>query len=154
MLGDATLTAVVYRDDRQALSLQVAELERENQQLQGELESMRADARRQRDEEHEQRKAGAFRGCALCGGSLLPVAVFAGRNHRSPLPLNVSTLRFGDPSGGFTGSAPIKSKVCSSCGFIHQFIDINATEALDVTDAAARTMQADADAEPDPEAVP
>jgi hypothetical protein len=130
-----------YRDDHQALSLQVAALERENEDLRHELEGMKADARRQRDAEHEERKAGAFRGCALCGGSLLPVAVFAGQNHRSPLPLNVSTLRFGDPSGGFTGSAPIKSKVCSSCGFIHQFIDINAADAVEVTDAAARREQ-------------
>jgi hypothetical protein len=113
---------------------------------------MKADARRQRDEQHEVRKAGAFRGCALCGGSLLPVAVFAGQNHRSPLPLNVSTLRFGDPSGGFTGSAPIKSKVCSSCGFIHQFIDINAPDAMQVTDAAAQPSSAEPEPEPEPDA--
>jgi hypothetical protein len=143
---------VVYRDDRQALSLQVAELERENEQLREELESVKSDARRERDERHEERKAGAFRGCALCGGSLLPVAVFAGQNHRSPLPLNVSTLRFGDPSGGFTGSAPIKSKVCSSCGFIHQFIDINAPDAMQVTDAAARPAQAESNAPDDSDA--
>jgi hypothetical protein len=50
-----------------------------------------------------------------------------------PIPLAVSTVRFGDPSGGFTRSAPIKTLVCSSCGFIHNFIDIQAPEAADVT---------------------
>ena len=138
MAGDATLVVVAYRDDHQALSLQVAELERENEELRHELDTMKTDARRLRDAQHEERRAGAFRGCALCGGSLLPVAVFAGQNHRSPMPLNASTLRFGDPSGGFTGSAPIKSKVCSSCGFIHQFIDITTSDAIEMTDAAVQ----------------
>lgn len=119
--------AVVYRDDRQALSLQVAELERENAELREQVESLQGDARRQRDEERETRhRAGAERGCAMCGGSLLPVALFAGRDLRAPIPIALSTLRFGAPDGGFTRSAPVKAKVCSSCGYIHTFIDIEA----------------------------
>ncbi len=70
----------------------------------------------------------------MCGGSLLPVAVFAGR-HDAPVPLQVSTARFGDPGGGFTRSAPIKALACASCGFIHNFIDIEkADPALVSTD--------------------
>lgn len=141
--------AVAYRDDRQALALQVAELERENEELREQLESVKADARRQRDVAHEQRRAGAYKGCAVCGGSLLPVAFYAGRNHRSPLPLNVSTLRFGDPSGGFTGSAPINSKVCSSCGFIHSFIDLTSTDGLEVTHGLAEAEHEDPSDEDD-----
>ena len=110
----------------------VAELERENEELKSEVDQLKADAKRKRDEDHEARKESAARGCVLCGGSLLPVAVFSGRQS-SPNPLSVSTLRFGRPDGGFTGSAPIKSKACSSCGFIHLFIDVGAPEAVDVT---------------------
>lgn len=65
-----------------------------------------------------------MRECTVCGGALLPVAVFAGRNDRSPLPLRMSTIRFVNPAGGFTHSAPILAKACSSCGFIHHFIDM------------------------------
>ena len=41
-----------------------------------------------------------------------------------PLPLSMSTLRFTSPAGGFTHAAPVHSLACSSCGFIHNFIDI------------------------------
>jgi hypothetical protein len=123
---------VPYRDDREALTMAVAGLERENETLKDEVEKLKADAKRKREEDHNTRKETANRGCALCGGSLLPVAVFAGRQ-ANPVPLSVSTLRFGRPDGGFTGSAPIKSRVCSSCGFIHHFIDVGAPEAVDVT---------------------
>lgn len=121
-----------YRDDRLALSLQISALERENEDLKAEVNALKAAAKRDRDVERETRRAGALRACAMCGGSLLPVAMFAGRD-RSPIPLAVSTVRFGDPGGGFTRSAPIKSLVCSSCGFIHSFIDIQAPEAAEVT---------------------
>lgn len=121
-----------YRDDRLALSLQVAELERENEALRDQLEQLKETARRERAADREQRKAGALKACAMCGGSLLPVAVFAGRE-RAPIPLAVSTVRFGNPNGGFNRSAPMKSMVCSSCGFIHSFIDIQAPEAVEVT---------------------
>lgn len=116
---------VAYRDDRQALSLQVAELERENERLRGELEELRGEARKQRDEDREnRRRTGAEASCVLCGGSLLPVALFAGRDLRAPIPIALSTLRFGDPHGGFTRSAPVRARVCSSCGYVHCFIDI------------------------------
>lgn len=129
---DATLIRVSYRDDRLALSLQIAELERENEELKGEVAQLKERARQERAADREKRRVGALRACAMCGGSLLPVAMFAGRD-RSPIPLAVSTVRFGDPAGGFTRSAPIKSLVCSSCGFVHSFIDIQAPEAADVT---------------------
>lgn len=124
---------MAYRDDRQALHLQVAELERENADLKKEVLELRADARKDREQEHEHRRSTAMYGCAVCSGSLLPVAVFAGRDHRSPIPLRMSTLRFGDPGGGFSRSAPLKSMVCSSCGFIHTFIDIESSEGSKVT---------------------
>jgi len=116
---------VAYRDDRQALELQLAELERENGALREELEQERAKARAARAEDRERRHTSAGRECTVCGGALLPVAVFAGRNDRSPLPLRMSTLRFVNPSGGgFTRAAPILAKACTSCGFIHHFIDM------------------------------
>jgi len=123
-------TLVVYRDDRQALTLQVAELERENAELREQVESLQEDAKRQRDEDRETRhRSSNERGCVMCGGSLLPVALFAGRNLRSPIPISLSTLRFGAPEGGFTRSAPVKAKVCASCGYVHAFIDIDAEGA-------------------------
>jgi len=118
---------VVYRDDRQAMSLQIADLERENERLREENETLRDDAKRLRDEGREVRKRESKEGgCVACGGSLLPVALFAGRNLRSPIPISISTMRFGDPEGGFTRSAPVKANVCSSCGYVHCFIDIAA----------------------------
>lgn len=128
---------MAYRDDRQALSLQIAELERENERLREEVDTLRDHAKRQRDEDREVRKRESTeRGCVACGGALLPVALFAGRNLRSPNPISISTLRFGDPEGGFTRSAPVKARVCASCGYVHCFIDIDAgvpaeTEHLD-----------------------
>lgn len=117
--------AMAYRDDRQALSLQVAALEQENERLRDQVEQLEGETKRLRDEERAERlKTGTGRDCVMCGGSLLPVALFAGRNLRSPIPIALSTLRFGDPDGGFTRYAPVKAKVCSSCGFIHSFIDI------------------------------
>jgi hypothetical protein len=67
------------------------------------------------------------------------VALFAGRDLKNPIPLVLSTARFGDPGGGFSRSAPLKSKVCSSCGFIHSFIDIEAPDAAHVTGALQPT---------------
>lgn len=119
---------MAYRDDRQALELQIAELERVNEELREELSDTRVKARLARAEAREQRRNTSTRGCTVCGGALLPVAVFAGRNDRSPLPLRMSTMRFINPSGGFTSSAPIRAKACSSCGFIHHFIDVRAAD--------------------------
>ena len=125
---------MAYRDDLQALSLQVADLERENGELRGELADLRDEAKRERAADREHRHMGARKGCAVCGGSLLPVAMFAGRDHRAPIPLALSTVRFGDPAGGFNRSAPIKSLVCSSCGFIHNFIEIEVQDAVAATE--------------------
>src|SRR5688572_8069422 len=103
---------MAYRDDRQALSLQVADLERENAELKQEVEQLKESAKRKRAQEHEDRRTKALRTCAVCGGSLLPVALFAGRDLKHPIPLYLSTVRFGEPDGGFSRSAPLKSKVC------------------------------------------
>lgn len=110
----------------------MAELERINEELRAELDETREKARLEREQTREQRRSTSSRGgCTVCGGALLPVAVFAGRNDRSPLPLRMSTMRFINPSGGFTSSAPILAKACSSCGFIHHFIDMRkADDAL------------------------
>lgn len=122
---------MAYRDDRQALELQLVELERQNEALREELGQERAKARAARAEDRERRHMSTGRECTVCGGALLPVAVFAGRNDRSPLPLRMSTLRFVNPSGGFTHSAPILAKACTSCGFIHHFIDMRGQESAD-----------------------
>lgn len=113
-----------YRDDREALALAVADLERENAELKDQVDQLEKAAKVKREEARVKQKESAQRGCLLCGGSLLPVAVFAGID-RKPIPLSMSTLRFGSPDGGFTRSAPVKAKVCSSCGYIHHFIDIS-----------------------------
>ena len=68
----------------------------------------------------------------MCGGTLHAVAVFAGK-HNSPVALQVSTSRFGDPGGGFTHSTPVKAMACSSCGFIHNYIDIEKADPAMVT---------------------
>ena len=125
---------MAYRDDRQALALQIAELERENSKLRDELESAGKRYKRVQDEHHEARRMGDKR-CILCGGSLLPVAVFAGHDIGSPIPLSMSTLRFGRADGGFTHSAPIHSLACSSCGYIHSFIPISEPGAGDGSDS-------------------
>ncbi len=135
------LHAVSYRDDRQALALQLAELKQRNEDLRAEVGRLREDARCDRQQERERRNSGSRRGCAVCGGSLLPVALFAGPDLRTPTPLLLSTSRFGDPAGGFTRAAPLKSAACSSCGFIHTFIDIEdpGPEAEEVAEEVSRT---------------
>lgn len=114
-----------YRDDRQALALQVAALERENERLKDELEESEDRFQREVEAGHEKRKRGTRTACALCGGNLLPVAVFAGHDMRAPLPLSMSTIRFGDPNGGFTHAAPVRAYACSSCGHLEHFIDMD-----------------------------
>ena len=113
---------VAYRDDRQALSLQVADLERENAELKSELAELRDDAKRDREVKRDRAKRDSRHGCVMCSGRLHAVAVFSGR-HNAPKPLQMSTSRFSDPSGGFSRSTPIKAMACSSCGFIHHYID-------------------------------
>jgi hypothetical protein len=119
---------VAYRDDRQALSLQIAELEHENKRLRNEVRE--ADERYDRltDQQHAERRVGTRSACVLCGGTLLPVAVFAGHDVRSPLPLKLSTLRFCSDGGGFTHSASVRSLACASCGYIQNFIDMETVE--------------------------
>jgi hypothetical protein len=116
---------VSYRDDRQALALQVAALERENDELKAQLGDAQDRYRRAREATHEERREGTRDACALCGGSLLPVAVFAGHDAGSPLPLHMSTIRFGAPDGGFTHAAPVRAYACSSCGHLEHFIDMD-----------------------------
>jgi hypothetical protein len=115
---------VSYRDDHQALTLQVATLERENERLRGELEQADDRFRKTLKEQFEGRRKGLRYQCLMCNGNLLPVAIVAGHDPRNPLPLKMSTLRFGDPTGGFTASAPVHSYACSSCGYIHNFVDM------------------------------
>jgi hypothetical protein len=115
---------VGYRDDREAMALQLRELERENARLREQLDGAEQRARAAQEDRHEVRRSGAHRACVMCGGTLLPVAIFAGHDTRAPLPLSMSTLRFGSPDGGFTHAAPVRSAACASCGFIHNFIDI------------------------------
>ena len=112
-----------YRDDRDATALQLAELERDNARLRDALGAAEDRARDVHEQRHEQRRSAA-KACVMCKGTLLPVALFAGHNTRQPLPLSISTLRFTSPDGGFTHAAPVHSLACSSCGFIHNFIDI------------------------------
>ncbi len=125
---------MAYRDDRQALELQLAELERENERLQKELSDSQADAKKSRAKGRERQRAAAMKGCPACGGSMLPAAVFAGNNDRNPTPLRFSTLRFSSPTGGFTDSAPVRAKVCASCGFIFHYIDMPTAARRDSTE--------------------
>lgn len=122
------MMAVSYRDDRQALALQVAALERENEELKAELGDAQDRYRKARDERHEERKRGTRDTCALCGGTLLPVAVFAGHDAGAPLPLHMSTIRFGAPAGGFTHAAPVRAYACTSCGHLEHFIDMDSVD--------------------------
>lgn len=123
---------MAYRDDRQALSLQVADLERENAELKSELEELRDDAKRDREVQREKAKRNSRHGCVMCGGRMHAVAVFSGR-HGAPKPLQMSTPRFAAASGGFSRSTPIKAMACSSCGFIHHYIEIEGPDKALVT---------------------
>ncbi len=112
-----------YRDDRDAMAMQIAELERANARLQSALDLAEGRVRDVQEQRHEQRRSAA-KACVMCKGTLLPVAIFAGHDTRQPLPLSMSTLRFTSKDGGFTHAAPVHSLACSSCGFIHNFIEI------------------------------
>lgn len=116
---------MVYRDDRYALELTVAQLEAENDHLKNSLERAREQLQEVLENRDEQRRGKAREACVLCGGHLLPVAIFAGHDSSSPIPINMSTLRFSRPAGGFTHSAPIQSMACSSCGFIYNFVKMD-----------------------------
>jgi hypothetical protein len=119
---------VPYRDEQQALLLEVAALERENQRLQQALEDAEERFAVLLRGEYEERRRAVRKSCVMCSGNLLPVAIVAGHDVRNPLPLKMSTLRFGSPEGGFTASAPVRSYACGTCGYIHSFIDMDQTE--------------------------
>lgn len=114
-----------YRDEQQALLIEVANLTRENQRLQAALEDSERRFRELLSHEYEERRKATRKTCVMCQGNLLPVAIVAGHDVRNPLPLKMSTLRFGSPEGGFTASAPVRSYACGTCGYIHNFIDMD-----------------------------
>lgn len=116
---------MTYRDDQQALLLEVAALERENHRLQGALAESNERFATLLRTQYEERRKGVRMACVICAGNLLPVAIVAGHDVRNPLPLKMSTLRFGSPEGGFTASAPVRSYACGTCGYIHSFIDMD-----------------------------
>ncbi len=116
---------MAYRDDHAAMLLQIAALEQDNERLRKDLAEAEGRAREVADSNRERRRSSAHKHCVMCGGpTLLPVAIFAGHDTRAPLPLHMSTLRFTSPQGGFTHSAPVHSLACSTCGFLHSFIDM------------------------------
>jgi hypothetical protein len=116
---------VSYRDEQQALLLEVVTLERENLRLQTELQAAEERFTELLRSQYEERRKTVRRTCVMCSGNLLPVAIVAGHDVRNPLPLKMSTLRFGSPEGGFTASAPVRSYACGTCGYIHNFIDMD-----------------------------
>jgi hypothetical protein len=113
-----------YRDEQQALLIEVANLTRENQRLHAALADSEQRFRDLLSHEYEERRKATRKSCVMCSGNLLPVAIVAGHDVRNPLPLKMSTLRFGSPEGGFTASAPVHSYACGTCGYIHNFIDM------------------------------
>ncbi len=103
----------------------MAALEQENDRLREQLAEAEERVRRVMQDQHEERRKGVRFQCVICTGNLLPVAIVAGHDVRNPLPLKMSTLRFGSPTGGFTAAAPVRSYACTSCGYIHSFIDMD-----------------------------
>lgn len=120
---------VAYRNDQQALLLEVDTLERENQRLRTALHESEERYQAMLSLQYEERRKAVRKTCVMCSGNLHPVAIVAGHDVRSPLPLKMSTLRFGSPAGGFTASAPVRSYACGTCGYIHNFIDMSGDEA-------------------------
>lgn len=116
---------VSYRDEQQALLIEVSALERENQRLRQELDESEARFAELLRSQYEEKRKTVRMVCVMCSGNLLPVAIVAGHDVRNPLPLKMSTLRFGSPEGGFTASAPVRSYACGTCGYIHNFIDMD-----------------------------
>ena len=118
---------MAYRDDRDALHLQLDALELENGRLQKELEDLQGRYDRLVQTGHEIRRSKSRVSCTMCGGNLLPVALFAGKDSRRPVPLQISTMRYGSPEGGFTHTAALHSLACASCGYIHSFLAFDQT---------------------------
>lgn len=144
--GRSTLQKVVYRDDRQALALQLDALERENAELRRtitELEQRAVQSDRY-ESQSEGGKLGPEGRCVACGGTLLPIAMFAGHNLGDPQPIHMSTLRFRSRGGGFTHAAPVHSKACSSCGYIHNYVEFGRDEQALADDETAMDDNPDA----------
>ena len=113
---------MAYRDDREALHLQLNALESENGQLKKDLGELHERYEELVKNGHELRRIHSRTSCTMCGGSLLPVALFAGRDPRRPVPLQISTLRYRSPDGGFTHTGTLHSLACASCGSLHNFL--------------------------------
>lgn len=111
-----------YRDESDGLRLELTHLESENERLRSELADQTARYEQLVRQGHEIRRDRSRVACVMCGGSLHPVALFAGHSSRNPVPLQVSTLRFGSPTGGFTHAAGFHTLACASCGFLHNFL--------------------------------
>ena len=105
--------------------LEVAQLERENERLSGALSDAQERFNELLTQQYEDRRKTVRMSCVMCSGNLLSVAIVAGHDVRNPLPLKMSTLRFRSPEGGFTASAPVRSYACGTCGYIHNFIDMD-----------------------------
>ena len=114
-----------YRDDRDALHLQLNALETENGQLKKDLADLQERYESLVETGHEMRRDKSRVNCTMCGGNLLPVAMFAGKDSRKPVPLQISPMRYGSPEGGFTHTGALHSLACSSCGYIHNFLAFN-----------------------------
>jgi hypothetical protein len=122
---------MAYRDDLEAMKGEVDALHRENAALKRDLEAAAEKYKKFVEEALDLRRKGSRTECVRCGGSLQPIAVFAGHDIANPLPLQLSTLRFRAPTGGFTHSASVRHLACTTCGFIHSFMDMDAAEAGD-----------------------
>ena len=104
--------------------LEVTALEQQNHRLREALHESEERFNALLTHQYEERRKSVRKTCVMCSGNLLSVAIVAGHDVRNPLPLKMSTLRFGSPTGGFTASAPVRSYACGTCGYIHNFIDM------------------------------
>jgi hypothetical protein len=129
---------MAYRDELEAMRGEVDALHRENAALKRDLEAAEERYRKFVDASLDLRRKGSRTDCVRCGGSLQPIAVFAGHDITNPLPLQLSTLRFRAPTGGFTHSASVRHLACTTCGFIHSFMDMDAVQPGDVPSTLPR----------------
>lgn len=114
--------SMVYRSAPTAVDLEIQTQRAENARLRGQIEALvasRQEATAALARGHHQR---ATRHCLSCGGSILPVAMFAGHDAEKPVPLQVSTARFCKAGGGFRGSAVVQARACGRCGLLHTFL--------------------------------
>ena len=135
-VGPANVKPMVYRNEEQALRLRVQELERENESLSDEVQKLARQLDTEQAEHRREQQRKARDGCALCGGTLHPVALFAGHDWRVPLPMHISTMRYQMPAGGFSHAACLQARACASCGFIHQFLEFTDTATPEVASSS------------------